>query len=127
MKKGEKLFAAAACTDCHLPTLDVTTEEKTQRQIHPYTDLLVHDLGAELADRDLQGEPVPSKWRTAPLWGLQAAVASEQPLRLLHDGRARIIEEAILWHGGEATHAKNIFLNLQKEEREALIGWVSSL
>jgi CxxC motif-containing protein (DUF1111 family) len=94
--------------------------------IHPYTDLLLHDLGAGLADRDLAGEAVHSEWRTAPLWGLQASVASSQPLRLLHDGRARSIEEAIAWHDGEAREARERFMHLLADARAALVEWIAS-
>ena len=118
-----RVFARIGCADCHrpaMPTLDGGT-------IAPYTDLLLHDLGPGLADRDLAGRPVPSLWRTAPLWGLSVSVESGRALRLLHDGRARSIEEAIAWHGGVATGARMRFDALAAGERQALLDWIAAL
>lgn len=118
-----RVFARIGCADCHrpaMPTLDGGT-------IAPYTDLLLHDLGRGLADRDLAGRPVPSLWRTAPLWGLSVSVESGRSLRLLHDGRARSIEEAIAWHGGVATGARMRFDALAAGERQALLDWIAAL
>ena len=81
-------------------------------------------MGAGLADRTLDGAPVRSEWRTAPLWGLHVSVSSGQPLRLLHDGRARTIEEAIRWHDGEARPARERFARLPVADREALVAWM---
>lgn len=124
---GARLFTALGCADCHRPALPVETGGRGKHTIAAYTDLLLHDLGPDLADRDVAGRPVRSEWRTAPLWGMSAAVASGQPLRLLHDGRARSIREAILWHGGAATHALHQYLVLNAEEREALEAWIAQL
>jgi CxxC motif-containing protein (DUF1111 family) len=95
--------------------------------IHPYTDLLLHDLGVDLADRDVKGNAVHSEWRTAPLWGMGAAAQSGQPLRLLHDGRARSIVEAILWHGGEGRVARERFMKLPADQRRMLESWIAAL
>lgn len=122
---GAQLFDTLGCTACHRPALPVETA--SHGVIHAYTDLLLHDLGEALADRDLNGNPVKTLWRTAPLWGLQTAVQSGQPLRLLHDGRARSIEEAILWHGGEARSARQRYAQLVAVDRRLLIDWLSSL
>jgi CxxC motif-containing protein (DUF1111 family) len=95
--------------------------------IHPYTDLLLHDLGDGLDDRTVGGSLVDSKWRTGPLWGIQASVTSGQPLRLLHDGRARSIEEAILWHDGEGRAARERFESLSASDRRSLLEWIERL
>lgn len=122
---GAQLFARAGCAACHRATLPIETPSHERRVIHPYTDLLVHDLGDGLADRGVSGAIVPSKWRTAPLWGLNASVASGQPLRLLHDGRARSIDEAVLWHDGEARTAREQFETLSAADRQALTAWIA--
>ena len=92
----------------------------------PYTDLLLHDLGAGLADgpgtTDIQRE-----WRTAPLWGLGLMEAVNGRLVLLHDGRAGSFEEAILWHGGEASASRGRFLQLAGEDRDALVAFLESI
>ena len=124
---GARLFTRLGCTGCHRPTLPVDTGDGVTRTIAAYTDLLLHDLGEDLADRDIAGRPVRSEWRTAPLWGMGAAIASGQPLRLLHDGRARSIQEAILWHGGAATNSLHQYLVLNAEERDALESWIAEL
>lgn len=125
---GRRLFLAVGCDGCHVPTLPVFLGEAAEPAIiAAYTDLLLHDLGDELADRDMQGRPVVSEWRTAPLWGLGVAPTRNRPLRFLHDGRAGTIEEAILWHGGEATKARERYEQLSSEQRELLLDWLSSL
>ena len=124
---GGRLFTRLGCDGCHRSTLPVDTGARTSQVIHPYTDLLLHDMGTDLADRDLEGNAVLNEWRTAPLWGLQAAVASRQPLRLLHDGRARSIQEAILWHGGQASKARERFIRLPESERRTLESWIAEL
>lgn len=124
---GAKLFSSTGCADCHRLTLPVDLPNRSAATIAAYTDLLVHDLGNDLADRDLHGQPVHSEWRTAPLWGMGAAVATGQPLSLLHDGRARSVREAILWHGGDATAALSRYLALDATERSALEQWIERL
>lgn len=124
---AESLFAATGCAACHRSSLPVEIEG-SHATIAAYTDLLVHDLGEDLADRDVAGHPARSAWRTAPLWGLGAAPAStERELRFLHDGRARSLEEAILWHGGEATQARERFGRLPAADRAVLLEWLSRL
>lgn len=118
------LFAAVGCEACHrkqLPVVDVPNITS----ISAYTDLLLHDLGPDLADRDASGRVLPAAWRTAPLWGL--GHAARRPLTLLHDGRARSIEEAILWHGGEADSARTRFEQLVASERTRLLDWLAGL
>ncbi len=120
---GAQLFADAGCGHCH-------RSEWTTRnglRIAPYTDLLLHDLGPELADRDVDGRPVPSRWRTAPLWGLSTAHEGGRPVRLLHDGRARSLDEAIAWHGGAANAARARYEALSAADRQRLLDWLASL
>lgn len=124
--KGARLFKQAGCAACHRPTLPVEGSTGLAT-IGAYTDLLLHDMGDELADRTIEGIPVKSGWRTAPLWGMSAAASSGQPLRLLHDGRARSIEEAILWHGGDASRAANRYIRLTANQRRMLLDWIGKL
>jgi CxxC motif-containing protein (DUF1111 family) len=122
---GAQVFQATGCAECHRMSLRVDLGESAV--IHPYTDLLLHEMGEGLADKDLSGAPVMGRWRTAPLWGMHAAYVTGQPLRLLHDGRARSIEEAILWHGGEAHGAREKYTRLRNETRLTLLRWIESL
>jgi len=137
--RGERLFAEAACSACHTPTLhtspamarllDGTPLPMLSRQtIHPYSDFLLHDLGPELGDDYDQWEARGDEWRTAPLWGtgLQEVVSGHT--HFLHDGRARNLQEAILWHFGEEGRVSTeIFLHMPKADREALIAFLRSL
>ncbi|HEY0180557.1 MAG TPA: di-heme oxidoredictase family protein, partial [Dokdonella sp.] len=118
------LFAETGCTACHRPTLPVEGVPGLA-SITAYTDLRVHDLGAALADRDASGRVVPTRFRTAPLWGLDHA--ARRPLALLHDGRARSIEEAILWHDGEAHAVRERFERLDAGARRRLTDWLGAL
>lgn len=122
--RGAALFAAAGCSDCHLPALPVRLPDGGAGVIHAYTDLLTHDLGAGLADRDVRGRSVAGRWRTAPLWGIGWRAGEGRPMALLHDGRARSVEEAILWHEGEAAAARSAFMSMPADERAALTAWV---
>ena len=97
------------------------------QRIWPYTDLLLHDLGDGLADNRPEGVADGREWRTPPLWGIGLTQIVSGHTQLLHDGRARNIEEAILWHGGEAQAARDGYAALPKAEREALIRFVESL
>jgi CxxC motif-containing protein (DUF1111 family) len=129
--QGEQQFASAGCIQCHTPTLVTSPHhpmsELRGQTIHPYTDLLLHDMGPGLADNMGEGSASGTEWRTAPLWniGLTAGVSGGEAY--LHDGRARTIEEAILWHGGEAEAAKNEFLGMTAAERAALVRFIQSL
>jgi CxxC motif-containing protein (DUF1111 family) len=120
---GARIFARVGCADCHRSTLAIDPGTV----IHPYADLLLHNLGDALADRSLSGAVVPSAWRTAPLWGLHASIVTKEPVRLLHDGRARSIEEAILWHGGEAHRAREAYSQLDAQQRRSLTEWIAGL
>lgn len=129
--QGEQLFISANCVKCHTPTLTTSpyhpmTELRNQT-IHPYTDLLLHDMGPGLADNMGESNASGSEWRTPPLWsiGLTAGVSGGEAY--LHDGRARTLEEAILWHGGEAEASKEAFRNLSATNRAAVIKFLKSL
>jgi CxxC motif-containing protein (DUF1111 family) len=136
--KGESLFHTVGCANCHVPSLTTGEShpyvELRGQPIHPYTDLLLHHLGADLADaggenRDGTGdEPATaSEWRTAPLWGVGLCRQVQGYVALLHDGRAKSVLEAVLWHGGEATQVRERVTQLPREDREALIRFVESL
>ncbi len=130
---GEQLFEEVQCATCHTPrhvTGSHAIAELENQTIFPYTDLLVHDMGPELADERppaYSGAARPTEWRTPPLWGIGLFPDVNKHQRLLHDGRARGVEEAILWHGGEAELAREQFKSLTKEERDALIAFINSL
>jgi CxxC motif-containing protein (DUF1111 family) len=122
---GSELFADIGCAGCHRPQLPVDLHEvngtKVASVIAPYTDLRLHDLGVEMADENVSGARVVSRWRTAPLWGLGYRLKMESQPTFLHDGRARSAEEAILWHSGEAAGSRGRFVNLGPRSREALV------
>ncbi len=122
---GSRLFADTGCAACHVSRLPAGTASGPG-MIDPYTDLLLHDLGPLLADRTQSGRSVASRWRTAPLWGLAHALKNEA-VALLHDGRAASLEEAILWHGGQAEAARRAFLAMPAEQRQLLLQWMGSL
>ncbi len=130
-KKGEALFNQINCSGCHKTTMytgyvtDVPS--LSHQRIHPYTDLLLHDMGDGLADGRPDFVATGNEWRTAPLWGLGMLQKVQGVTFYLHDGRAQSIEEAILWHGGEAERSKNGFMNLSKEDRNALLQFLKSL
>lgn len=129
--QGRTLFYQTGCNQCHQPRF-VTGESKkfphlSKQEIWPYTDLLLHDMGPDLADNRPEFLANGQEWRTAPLWNLGDQPAVNGSNVMLHDGRARNVEEAILWHGGEAENAKNKFIHLPLSQREALIEFVYSL
>ena len=132
VKAGEILFHSLGCAGCHRPqwltgTLEGSPELSAQT-IYPYTDLLLHDMGEALADGFREGEAGSRDWRTPPLWGLgHTHTVSGAEAGYLHDGRARDLVEAILWHGGEAEAAREAFAALSKEERRKLIRFLASL
>ena len=131
LKTGEALFAKAGCSGCHAPTLETgdyaPLPAASHQTIHPYTDLLLHDMGDGLADGRPDYAAGPRDWRTAPLWGLGLSGIVNGNTTLLHDGRARSVTEAILWHGGMAEAARDAFRAMSKQERDALIAFVMSL
>lgn len=129
--KGKKIFGTLGCRACHTPSY---TTENVEGQPHlsgqtiwPYTDLLLHDMGEGLADHRPEGVATGREWRTPPLWGLGQTQAVSGHSYFLHDGRARSIEEAILWHGGEAEAARDGYAELPKGERDALLKFLGSL
>jgi CxxC motif-containing protein (DUF1111 family) len=119
---GRKVFADAGCSACHQPSFELADG----RKIAPYTDLLLHDMGFGLADHMKEGEASGKEWRTAPLWGIGQALRAEHP-GLLHDGRARNVLEAILWHDGAAAKARQHVEQLSAPDRQALIDFIGSL
>jgi CxxC motif-containing protein (DUF1111 family) len=128
---GRDLFLGVGCARCHTPRQTTGHHpqfpELSKQTIFPYTDLLLHDMGPELADGVREYEAAGPEWRTPPLWGLGLLPSVHGRLRLLHDGRARSVEEAILWHGGEATPSRRGYTALSKGEREMLVRFVESL
>ena len=131
VRRGEKLFAAAKCSLCHVPELKTgqfdALPSLSGRTIRPYTDMLLHDMGPELADGRPDFKASGSDWRTAPLWGIGLSKQVNGSTSFLHDGRARNLLEAIVWHGGEASASRDSFARLSKREREDLIAFVQSL
>jgi CxxC motif-containing protein (DUF1111 family) len=128
--RGEEVFDDLGCAGCHTATAATGTHEFAAligQRIHPYTDLLIHDMGDDLADGRPDFEATGREWRTAPLWGLGLVHTVLPYAGLLHDGRARSIEEAILWHGGEAEAARDRFQRALAADRDALLDFLGSL
>jgi len=129
--RGYVRFTETGCAACHRPTLGTgdhpTLPALSGQTIHPYTDLLLHDMGEGLADGRPDFEASGREWRTPPLWGIGLLAAVNGHAYYLHDGRARTLTEAILWHGGEAEEARERFLELEAPERAALIRFLESL
>ena len=129
--KGKELFFASGCASCHSPKLmtgKVADQPHLSNQlIYPYSDMLLHDMGESLSDNRPEGVAAGSEWRTAPLWGIGLTQTVNGHTLFLHDGRARNITEAILWHGGEAEKARDAFAKLSKEDRDRLVAFVNSL
>jgi CxxC motif-containing protein (DUF1111 family) len=129
--QGGAVFARIGCGGCHTSQQPAQQAAGNTIWFSPYSDLLIHDMGDGLADRaadDSVSKVAGARdWRTAPLWGLGARVAQPKGANLLHDGRARSILEAILWHGGEAAPAKQRAAELPPADRAALIGFLESL
>jgi CxxC motif-containing protein (DUF1111 family) len=131
VQRGARLFLEAGCESCHRATFKTATLEDrpwlSNQTIHPFTDMLLHDMGDGLADGRADFAASGSEWRTTPLWGLGLQKTVNGHTRLLHDGRARDVSEAILWHGGEGEAAKQAFRNMSKQDREALLSFIDSL
>lgn len=131
VNQGREFFYQVGCQNCHQSDFETQASEQFphlgNQHIWPYTDLLLHDMGEGLADNRPDYLASGSEWRTAPLWGVGLQESVNGSKALLHDGRAQTIEEAILWHGGEASLIKARFIQLEKSEREALIKFVNSL
>ncbi|MBX3222542.1 MAG: thiol oxidoreductase [Labilithrix sp.] len=131
VRRGRKLFEAARCSSCHVPTFETgivaDLPEVSSQVIHPFTDLLLHDMGPDLADGRPDFEASGVEWRTAPLWGIGLVRTVNRHSYLLHDGRARGFAEAILWHGGEAARSRESFVAMPKADRDALVAFLESL
>lgn len=131
IEHGARLFQASGCAGCHVPELKTGAfpllKAIEHQRFNAYTDLLLHDMGEALADHRPDFRAGGRDWRTAPLWGVGLSRRVNGSMDLLHDGRARSVLEAILWHGGEAQPARDRFATLKKEERDALIAFVHSL
>ena len=128
---GKRLFYEADCAGCHTPKFvtgrDSIGKEQSFQLIWPYSDLLLHDMGGGLADGRAEGTATGREWRTQPLWGIGLTETVNGHTLFLHDGRARNLLEAILWHGGEAEAAKQRVVNMTREERGALLTFLRSL
>jgi CxxC motif-containing protein (DUF1111 family) len=131
---GAREFTATGCAACHVPGFQAAEDSAMPhiagQSVPLFSDLLLHDMGEGLADHRPEGSASGSEWRTAPLWGLQqrlSRIADGSLPGLLHDGRARSIEEAILWHGGEAARARDAFASLPASERDTLLSWLAGL
>ncbi|WP_407527326.1 di-heme oxidoredictase family protein [Lacibacter sp. MH-610] len=129
--QGKSLFIQAGCENCHKQTLKTgfsTIAALSNKTFHPYTDLLLHDMGPGLNDGYTEGSATTFEWRTPPLWGLGLSPNSQGgQYFLLHDGRAKSIEEAILMHGGEAQQSKEKFQQLSAQEKNNLVKFLKSL
>ncbi len=142
LQQGKRLFEQAQCGSCHQPVL--TTGKgwfpgMSRQTIHPFTDLLLHDMGTALSDRRVDGALPKAaidgadvalaarSWRTAPLWSIGQIPQVNGHRQLLHDGRARGVLEAILWHGGEAEDARRQVLGMSQAQRDALVAFVNAL
>ena len=130
-QRGEHLFESANCAACHISTMRTGTHpeytELSNQTIHAYTDLLLHDMGEGLADHRPDFEATGTEWRTPPLWGIGVTQTVLPYAKYLHDGRARTLEEAILWHGGEAATSQQAYVDMPEGDRQALIRFLRTL
>ena len=129
--RGERVFTSVGCGSCHRPSLVTGTDgvdpALAGQTIWPFSDLLLHDMGDDLADGLPEGSATGREWRTPPLWGIGLNETVNGHTFFLHDGRARSVLEAILWHDGEAQEARDRVAALPTEDREALLAYVNSL
>jgi len=128
---GKNLFFQAGCQSCHTPqyttAANAAEPELANQVIRPYSDLLLHDMGEGLADHRTEFQASGRDWRTPPLWGIGLTQAVSGHTQFLHDGRARNLLEAVLWHGGEAQQAQQQVLSFNAEQRAALLAFLNSL
>lgn len=128
---GKRLFHQSGCTACHRPSHTTRAvpdkPHLSNQRIWPYTDLLLHDMGEGLSDNRPEGVADGREWRTAPLWGIGLTRLVSGKTTYLHDGRARSLLEAILWHGGEAQAARHAVIKMSAEERKQLLSFLQSL
>ena len=131
VRRGKQLFVDAGCAKCHTPSFvtaaDAAEPELARQTIRPYSDLLLHDMGDGLADDRPEFQASGRQWRTAPLWGIGLTETVNGHTQFLHDGRARNLLEAILWHGGEAEQARQAISDFDASERGALLAFLNSL
>ncbi len=130
VRAGGRWFARSRCTTCHTPSFTTGPHEIPElahQKIYPFTDLLLHDMGEGLADGRQDFEANGREWKTRSLWGIGQSKTVNPLAGFLHDGRARTLEEAILWHGGEAQYSVKLFSNLRKIKRDQLIKFLNSL
>lgn len=129
--KGKKTFETVGCTNCHIPKIQTGNTHPIaalrNQTIRPFTDLLLHDMGEGLADNTPDFLATGNEWRTPPLWGIGLIKTVNNHTNLLHDGRAKNVEEAILWHGGEGQNAKNKYKQLSAKDRNDLLSFINSL
>jgi CxxC motif-containing protein (DUF1111 family) len=129
--RGKQAFYDAGCISCHTPKFVTSRQASIDAHkfqlIWPYADFLLHDMGEGLADHRPEGEASGTEWRTPPLWGIGLTTTVSADARYLHDGRAETLEEAILWHGGEAQAARDAFAGMSKAQRDDLITFLESL
>ena len=129
--EGGSLFKTIGCESCHISTYVTGKhkdhEELSNRVIKPYSDFLLHDMGPELDDGLQEGKVKSKEWKTPPLWGIGLVKIVNKHTRFLHDGRAKSIEEAILWHGGEGMLSREKYISLNAEERRKILKFLSSL
>jgi CxxC motif-containing protein (DUF1111 family) len=129
--EGKEIFDNGGCASCHIPKMETGKNSSftalNNRTFYPFTDMLLHDMGPELASGFPIFSAMPNEWRTAPLWGIGLSEKVSGRAGFLHDGRARTIEEAILWHGGEAKTSQQFYKQLNKEYRKKLIYFLESL
>jgi len=128
---GEALFTTLGCAKCHTPTMRTGKSQikaLDNATFHPYSDLLLHDMGAGLNDGYTEGRAMPAEWKTPPLWGLGLVPKSQGgQFHLMHDGRANSIEQAVLLHGGEADASRNQYVQLNSNQRSQLLSFLQSL
>lgn len=131
VQQGRELFYQAGCAGCHTPSYqtagDYPDTALAGQRIWPYSDLALHDMGEGLADAVHEFQATGREWRTAPLWGLGLQEKITGSSHYLHDGRARTIEEAILWHGGEAAASQQRFLHFDQQQRQALLKFLHAI
>ncbi len=139
VKQGGMLFESTGCVKCHNPSFTTAAEHRSysvdgkrikeleNQKIYPFTDMLLHDMGPDLADGRKDFDATGNEWKTRPLWGIGATQTVNPGAGFLHDGRAKTLEEAILWHGGEADEIKNEFMKLSKTKRDQVVKFLESL
>ncbi len=139
VQQGAMIFERIGCVKCHTPSFTTGTKSESfsrngeriveleNQTIYPFTDMLLHDMGDDLADGRRDSEANGKEWKTRSLWGIGATQTVNPGAGFLHDGRARTLEEAVLWHAGESEDIKDEFMDLVKTKRDQLIKFLESL